>query len=144
MSSYKWKTLLTGLVFTGICGGLYFAFLRYPIPNTELFTVSLTDLSFCKAETKIGETAIFPNTIESISVCGQLQVNDPPLHMVARWYYQDKQNLIFREVISNVDQKSYLLKSTLKPTETTFQSGNYGVEFIIGRAIVWNIEFQVE
>ncbi len=146
--NYIWKMLLMSLLIMSICGGLYYLFLLYPIPGTDQFTVILTEISLCQNGDTIdkseGTSNIFPRNTESISVCGHLQVNDPPLYMVADWYYEDVSNLIFREIISNVDQYQYSFTSTLKPDGETFQPGKYGVEFVIGKAIVWDIEFQVE
>lgn len=142
---YTWMILLLIVSIIGLLGVLYYMIMNPPL-RSENLVATITEVSICDGAAIKGDHSeiddlILPNE-QNLSVCGRLQINNPPIHMVSRWYFGDEANLLFREVISGEEEDNAFM-STLVVNEA-LQPGIYGVELIIGKARVWNTEFRVE
>lgn len=143
--NYKWLILLFILSVAVVCSMLYFILLNPPL-SPDHFTVVITEVSLCQGLDEAGKpkpvSNVFSSDEDSISICGHLRVNYPPVGLEIYWYNEDES--IFDDRIFKPDEAEYYFSSTIKPAGEAFQEGNYRVDLIIGRAKVWSTKFSVK
>jgi hypothetical protein len=105
-----------------------------------LYTV--TEFSACQGldenSNPVGVSKTFSPTEKQIFSCGYLQTNQP-ISLVVFWHFEDE--LLLRDVMPNV-QGHFV--SRIDAANGDFSEGNYEIQLVIAKAVVWHTKFRIE